>query len=127
VEHNFTPKYRVPNEKKEVVKELASLADRADRSISHRPRSRREAIAWHLMEAAGSIGRGPSAWCSTNHAGRDRRGVAQPRDIDMQLSMRRQARRILDFARWATGTQSALVAQIRGRLSAGRVQSVALR
>src|SRR5512136_1123726 len=54
VEHDFTPKYRVPNEKKEVVKELASLADRADQIyLATDPDREGEAIAWHLIEAAG--------------------------------------------------------------------------
>jgi DNA topoisomerase-1 len=54
VEHDFTPKYRVPNEKKEVVKELKSLANRADHIyLATDPDREGEAIAWHLIEAAG--------------------------------------------------------------------------
>ena len=53
VENDFTPKYRVPNEKKEVVKELKSLAKKAEEIyLATDPDREGEAIAWHLMEAA---------------------------------------------------------------------------
>src|SRR5512135_2050274 len=54
VDHDFTPKYRVPNEKKDVVKELTALANRADSIyLATDPDREGEAIAWHLMESAG--------------------------------------------------------------------------
>ena len=53
VENNFTPKYRVPNEKRAVVKELKSLAKKAEEIfLATDPDREGEAIAWHLMEAA---------------------------------------------------------------------------
>ena len=128
VEHDFTPKYRVPNEKKEVVKELTALANRADSIyLATDPDREGEAIAWHLMESAG-IDRArthrvvfheitPSAVANA---------FAHPRDIDMPLVNAQQARRILD--RLVGYELSPLLwRKIRGRLSAGRVQSVALR
>jgi DNA topoisomerase-1 len=53
VENDFKPKYRVPNEKRSVVKELKSLAKKAEEIfLATDPDREGEAIAWHLMEAA---------------------------------------------------------------------------
>ena len=53
VEHDFAPKYRVPNEKKAVVKELKELAKHAEEIyLATDPDREGEAIAWHLLEAA---------------------------------------------------------------------------
>jgi DNA topoisomerase-1 len=53
VENNFKPKYRVPNEKKEVVKELKQLAkEHSEIYLATDPDREGEAISWHLMEAA---------------------------------------------------------------------------
>src|SRR3990172_3072847 len=52
VENNFQPKYRVPNEKRPVVKEIQSLVDSAEEIyLATDPDREGEAIAWHLMEA----------------------------------------------------------------------------
>jgi DNA topoisomerase-1 len=128
VDNDFTPKYRVPNEKKEVVKELKSLANRADQIyLATDPDREGEAIAWHLIEAAG-IDRARTHRVVFHEITPDAIGeaFAQPRDIDMQLVDAQQARRILD--RLVGYELSPLLwRKIRGRLSAGRVQSVALR
>ena len=128
VEHDFTPKYRVPNEKREVVKELkAEAAQAAEIYLATDPDREGEAIAWHLLEAA------------EIEPERARRVVfheitkpaieeafAHPREIDMDLVNAQQARRILD--RLVGYSLSPLLwAKVRGRLSAGRVQSVAVR
>ena len=53
VENDFEPRYRVPNEKREVVKELKTLAKKAEQIyLATDPDREGEAIAWHLMEAA---------------------------------------------------------------------------
>ena len=53
VDRNFEPKYRVPNEKKAVVKELKQLAGQAEEIfLATDPDREGEAISWHLMEAA---------------------------------------------------------------------------
>ena len=128
VEHDFAPKYRVPNEKKEVVKELTSLADRADQIyLATDPDREGEAIAWHLLEAT-DIDPARTHRVVFHEITQDAIGeaFAQPRDIDMQLVDAQQARRILD--RLVGYELSPLLwRKIRGRLSAGRVQSVALR
>src|SRR5512143_712824 len=128
VEHDFTPKYRVPNEKKEVVKELTALADRAESIyLATDPDREGEAIAWHLMEAAG-IDRARTHRVVFHEITPEAidGAFAQPRDIDMQLVDAQQARRILDRL---VGYELSPLSwrQIRARLSAGRVQSVTLR
>ena len=55
VENDFTPKYRVPNEKRAVVKELKELAKNAEEIyLATDPDREGEAIAWHLMEVGGN-------------------------------------------------------------------------
>lgn len=128
VEHDFAPKYRVPNEKKEVVKKIASLADRAEEIyLATDPDREGEAIAWHLLEAA-AIDRTRAHRVVFHEITQDAidEAFAQPRDIDLQLVDAQQARRVLD--RLVGYELSPLLwRKIRGRLSAGRVQSVALR
>ncbi len=128
VENDFAPKYRVPNEKKEVVKELTGLADRAESVyLATDPDREGEAIAWHLLEAA-DIDRSRAHRVVFHEITQDAvdEAFAHPRDIDLQLVNAQQARRILD--RLVGYELSPLLwRKIRGRLSAGRVQSVALR
>ena len=53
IENNFVPKYRVPNEKKEVVNEIRKLAQRAEEIyLATDPDREGESISWHLLEAA---------------------------------------------------------------------------
>src|SRR5690606_21599069 len=53
IENNFKPKYRVPNEKRAVVKEIKALAKEAEEVyLATDPDREGEAIAWHLLEAA---------------------------------------------------------------------------
>jgi DNA topoisomerase-1 len=128
VDNDFEPRYRVPNEKREVVKELKSEAGKAEEVyLATDPDREGEAIAWHLLEAA------------EIEPERVRRVVfheiTKPaieeafqhhRDIDMNLVDAQQARRILD--RLVGYNLSPLLwSKVRSRLSAGRVQSVALR
>jgi DNA topoisomerase-1 len=128
VENNFEPKYRVPNEKKEVVKELKQLAKQAEEIyLATDPDREGEAISWHLLEAA------------QIEASRARRVVfheitepaineafSHPRGINMDLVNAQQARRVLDRL-VGYSISPILWEKVRSRLSAGRVQSVALR
>jgi DNA topoisomerase-1 len=128
VENDFTPKYRVPKEKRQVVKDLkAASAKATDVYLATDPDREGEAIAWHLLEAAD---------IDTENAHRVvfheitqsaiEKAFEQPRDLEMDLVDAQQARRILD--RLVGYNLSPLLwAKVRGRLSAGRVQSVALR
>lgn len=128
VENDFRPKYRVPNEKRPLVKEIKGLARQAEEIyLATDPDREGEAIAWHLMESAEIL---PDitkrvvfheiTQSAINEA------FSHPRQIDMNLVDAQQARRVLD--RLVGYNLSPLLwEKVRSRLSAGRVQSVALR
>ncbi len=128
VDNGFKPKYRVPNEKRPVVKEIKQLAKKADQVyLATDPDREGEAIAWHLLESAEidpqTIQRVVFHEI-TKPAVAD--AFAHPRQINMDLVDAQQARRVLD--RLVGYNLSPLLwRKVRGRLSAGRVQSVALR
>jgi DNA topoisomerase I len=128
VEHDFAPKYRVPNEKRQVVKDIKELAKQAEEVfLATDPDREGEAIAWHLMEAAAidpQITRRVVFHEITKPAIDE--AFAHPREVNMGLVDAQQARRILD--RLVGYSISPLLwEKVRSRLSAGRVQSVALR
>ena len=128
VEHGFTPEYVVPAEKKKVVAELKKLADAASTVWLASDEDREgEAISWHLLQTldlpAGKTRRIVFHEITKNailHA------IENPRDIDMNLVNAQQARRVLDRL---VGFELSpiLWRKIQPKLSAGRVQSVALR
>lgn len=128
VENDFEPRYRVPNEKRDVVKELKELSKKAKEVyLATDPDREGEAIAWHLMEAADIDDKRTNRVVfheitedAVEHA------FAHPRGIDMDLVDAQQARRILDRL-VGYGISPILWKKVRSRLSAGRVQSVALR
>jgi DNA topoisomerase-1 len=128
VENGFTPKYRVPNEKRPLVKDLTKdVANAAEIYLATDADREGEAIAWHLMEAtkmdpdrARRVVFHEITKDAINHA------FANPREINLNRVNAQQARRILD--RLVGYKISPLLWQrVRGRTSAGRVQSVALR
>jgi len=128
VENDFEPKYRVPNEKKEVVKELKVLVKKAEEIyLATDPDREGEAIAWHLMEAASidpKVTQRVVFHEITEPAIND--AFSHPRSINMDLVNAQQARRVLD--RLVGYSISPLLwEKVRSRLSAGRVQSVAMR
>ncbi len=128
VENDFEPTYRVPNDKREVVKELTRAVESAEEIyLATDPDREGEAIAWHLMAATGIPQE--RAKRVVFHEITDeavQHAFAHPRTIDMNLVNAQQARRILD--RIVGYTVSELLwDKVRNRLSAGRVQSVALR
>jgi DNA topoisomerase-1 len=128
VKHGFDPYYIVPKEKRRVVSEIAAASKRAQTVfLATDPDREGEAIAWHLVQAAGldeASLRRVVFHEITPQAVRD--AFRRPRAIDMQLVQAQQARRILD--RLVGYNLSPLLwKKVARGLSAGRVQSVALR
>ena len=118
VEHDFAPEYRVPNDKRKVVKELKSAAEKATAIyLATDPDREGEAIAWHVLESA------------EMDPDRTKRVIfheitkpaivdafEHPREIDMDRVNAQQARRILD--RLVGYKLSPLLwRKVRGRLS----------
>lgn len=128
VENGFAPKYRVPNEKRPLVKELAKDAAKSEEVFLATDADREgEAIAWHLMEAIG-LEEDRVRRVVFHEITKDAiaHAFAAPRDINMMRVDAQQARRVLD--RLVGYKISPLLWQrVRSRTSAGRVQSVALR
>lgn len=128
VENDFRPKYRVPNEKRPVVQEIKKLAQQAEEVyLATDPDREGEAIAWHLLEAAEiELERVKRVVFHEITKPAIQEAFQHPRHIDMNLVNAQQARRILD--RLVGYSLSPLLwRKVRSRLSAGRVQSVALR
>jgi len=128
LENDFKPRYRVPNEKRQVVKELRAAVERAaEVYLATDPDREGEAIAWHLMAAADI--EPEQARRVVFHEitrGAIEEAFAHPRQINMQLVNAQQARRILDRI-VGYSISPLLWERIRNRLTAGRVQSVAVR
>jgi DNA topoisomerase-1 len=128
IENDFAPKYRIPNDKRPVVKEIRQLARQAQEVyLATDPDREGEAIAWHLKESADLNSKSTRRVVFheiTEPAIAE--AFEHPRPINMDLVDAQQARRILDRL---VGYQLSplLWRKVRSRLSAGRVQSVALR
>ncbi|MFA6495013.1 MAG: type I DNA topoisomerase [Candidatus Paceibacterota bacterium] len=143
VEHNFEPHYIIPPKAKEHVAALTAAADAAEEVILASDEDREgEAIAWHIAHILGNPEKGKKAKNATTktvYAKPMQRivfheitktaineALAHPRQIDLRLVDAQQARRVLDRL---VGYELSpfLWRKIRYGLSAGRVQSVALR
>jgi len=131
IEHDFRPRYVIPAGKKEVVKKLRAKAQKASAVyLATDPDREGEAIAWHLQAVLDRQLRGiPVHRVEFHEITQEAVGhaFAHPREIDLLRVDAQQARRILD--RVVGYTLSPLLREKMGRkgLSAGRVQSVALR
>lgn len=128
IDHDYAPKYVIPADKRKVVVELKSAAENASTVWLASDEDREgEAIAWHLSEVLGlktdETKRIVFHEITKNailHA------IENPRHIDMNLVNAQQARRVLDRI---VGFQLSpiLWKKVKPALSAGRVQSVAVR
>ena len=131
IEDDFRPHYVIPAKRKDVVRELrADVRNSSEIYLATDPDREGEAISWHLLQALKSaIGRRPVKRVEFHEITGDAIGhaFAHPRQIDMQRVEAQQARRILD--RIVGYTLSPLLRDKMKRrgLSAGRVQSVAVR
>ena len=128
VEHGFQPEYVVPADKKKVVAELKKLSAEADTVWLASDEDREgEAISWHLSE---TLGLDPAKTRRIVFHEITRSAILQaidhPRDIDRNLVDAQQARRVLDRL-VGFELSPVLWRKIQPKLSAGRVQSVALR
>ena len=128
VEHDFRPDYVVPDDRRKQVDSIAREAARADTVFLATDLDREgEAIAWHVAEAAHiPDAKQQRVTFGEITEGAIRTAFANPRRIDMDLVDAQQTRRIVD--RLVGYTLSPLLSRkVRGGLSAGRVQSVAVR
>lgn len=128
VENDFEPKYRVPNDKREIVKELKNAVDNAaEVYLATDPDREGEAIAWHLVSATEmDLSRAKRVVFHEITKPAIQHAFEQTRDINMNLVNAQQARRILDRLVGYNLTEL-LWDRVRNRLSAGRVQSIAVR
>lgn len=128
VEHGFEPTYTVPTDSKKHVTELKKAAQAADDVLLATDEDREgEAIAWHVASVIGI--KPEAAKRITFHEitrGAIEEAVAHPRALDLNLVNAQQARRILDRL---VGYELSpfLWQKVRFGLSAGRVQSIAMR
>lgn len=128
VENDFEPKYRVPNKQRDTVKELKKEAETAaEIYLATDPDREGEAIAWHLLHAAEvDPERVKRVVFHEITDAAVEEAFGHPRNIDMNLVNAQQARRIIDRLVGYPITEL-LWDRVRNRLSAGRVQSIALR
>ena len=137
VKHDFEPTYIIPKKAEPVVANLQELAKKAARVILATDEDREgEAIAWHLKEALNLNGPGGNAKKKTKITERIAfheitksaifDALEHPRELDLNLVDAQQARRVLDRL---VGYELSpfLWRKVRYGLSAGRVQSVAVR
>jgi len=128
VKQDFTPKYIVIKGKGPVLKSLREAAKKAETIyMATDPDREGEAISWHLKEALRPVNK-QIRRIEFHEVTKDalKRALAHPRDIDLNLVNAQQARRILDRL-FGYKLSPLLWRKVRGGLSAGRVQSVAVR
>ena len=128
VDGDFTPKYIVNDDKKKVVNELKKLAKNADYVWLASDEDREgDAIAWHLANNLKLTSKNSKRIVfSEITKNAILRAIDQPRDIDYNLVNAQQARRVLDRL-VGYELSPVLWKKVKGGLSAGRVQSVAVR
>ncbi|MDP2709321.1 MAG: type I DNA topoisomerase [bacterium] len=128
IEHNFEPKYVVPAKAKKNLKKIQELAKKSDKIILATDEDREgEAIAWHLAQAL-KVDQDQTDRIVFHEITKSaiEQALEHPRKIDMKLVDAQQARRILDRL---VGYELSpfLWKKVAKGLSAGRVQSVAVR
>ena len=128
VEHDYEPKYITIRGKGDILAKLRKEVKKADKVyLSTDPDREGEAISWHLSQALKLDGKNVRR-ISFNEITQNavKASLKQPRDIDMNLVNAQQTRRILDRI-VGYKISPLLWAKVKRGLSAGRVQSVALR
>ena len=128
VSNGFAPQYVIPSDKKKVVAELKKAAKEASMVWLASDEDREgEAISWHLFETLG-LKKENTRRIVFHEITKPAilNAIANPREIDMSLVNAQQARRVLDRL-VGFELSPVLWRKIQPKLSAGRVQSVALR
>lgn len=129
IEHNFAPVYEVSPGKEKVIAGLKKSARQAEAVyLATDPDREGEAIAWHILQAAGIPRTVPVYRVEFSEITRNavQHAISNPRQIDTNLVDAQQARRVLD--RLVGYKLSPLLwDKVKRGLSAGRVQSVAVR
>ena len=128
LENDFTPKYTVPRDKSKLVKDLkASVANASEVILATDPDREGEAIAWHVVQATGAETK-PLKRVVFHEItpGAVQAAMNEPREIDMDLVDAQQARRVLDRI-VGYSVSPLLWKKVKRGLSAGRVQTAALR
>lgn len=128
IEHGFEPKYEISSDKKKVVSELKSLASKAQTVWLASDEDREgEAIAWHLKNTL-KLSDAQTKRIVFHEITKNAilNAIENPRGVDMDLVYAQQARRVLDRL---VGFELSpiLWRKVAPKLSAGRVQSVAVR
>ncbi|MEZ4417437.1 MAG: type I DNA topoisomerase [Gemmatimonadota bacterium] len=126
-EGSFQPIYVVPKENQARIKDLKKLMQKADEVLLATDEDREgESISWHLLEVLEP--EVPVRRITFNEITRSavQRALAQPRDVDSKLVQAQEARRVLDRL-FGYELSPVLWKKVRTKLSAGRVQSAALR
>ena len=128
VENGFEPRYEISPDKKAVVSELKKLSDKSEVVWLATDEDREgEAIAWHLIEAL-KLDESKIKRIVFNEITKTAisKAVDNPRELDIQLVNAQQARRVLDRL-VGFELSPVLWRKVKQGLSAGRVQSVAVR
>ncbi|MCX7799225.1 MAG: type I DNA topoisomerase [Fimbriimonadales bacterium] len=129
VDNGFKPLYVVPKDKRDAVRRLKSAAEEAASLLLATDEDREgESISWHILEELGRPKDKPVRRIVFHEITPEaiQRALQNPRDIDENLVRAQEARRILDRL-FGYGLSPVLWRKVKPRLSAGRVQSVALR
>lgn len=126
IENGFTPRYVISPDKREVIEKITKAAAKADEIfLATDPDREGEAIAWHIKEAVGMKKPKRVVFHEITKAAVEE-ALEHPRLIDENLRQAQEARRVLD--RIVGYDLSGLIwKKVRYGLSAGRVQSPALR
>lgn len=129
IENGFVPHYEISKGKEKVIGEIKSLVKKADEVIlATDPDREGEAIAWHIKEAVGLNKKSDTKRIVFHEITKEAvlEALEHPRTIDLNLKEAQEARRVLD--RLVGYDLSGLIwKKVRYGLSAGRVQSPALR
>jgi DNA topoisomerase-1 len=127
IEANFEPKYEVSAEKKKVVSELRKAAEKSEVWLASDEDREGEAIAWHLAQAL-KLDPATTKRIVFHEITKPaiEAAIKNPRHIDAKLVDAQQARRVLDRL-VGYELSPVLWKKVRTGLSAGRVQSVAVR